>query len=518
MRVKTGRLPGKLFCKKNTGFEKENAMNKKLAFHVEQDYLIAGVEPLIGKFYQLTKRGKKRYPFYFFVDKINNRVDYSEVYKAKYQDQRANAQVRNMDYFGDFLQKITNPAHTYSLFGYENDLVNLILPILDDIKDSYFSVLRSMSGDEISGDEPVALNISFSDNVPNKSRQALQAFLEKQNFRIEKQDLTFPELLVYQYMRKNGMEFKNKKFALLEAVGTHLNMSVVSVYTPFDREREYLKTFENFGADPRTQVIAKRIVDDINRQEGLLQGAQALLDEYERHRRIAEDIIQQIEHKKRPYISVETEFAIAPERKRSTTLSVDEIENLTFAHIRQISRYFESHFLDENKLKTNDFDKIFLVGDTLNNELVKKEFARFGHKKVEYLTTDDCSLALMALLFDETKAQEDAEKFQQMQEGISRYTEVEFVSVSKLKPGQLIKLSNHDPRPGKGDSLQEFKYAGENQFVVLQSTRSLIKGDIATAITPIWVPGMQIELKIERDGKLIGTFKTRKIVKIEKQD
>ena len=57
-------------------------------------------------------------------------------------------------------------------------------------------------------------------------------------------------------------------------------MSVVNIYTKFDSEITTNKTFANFGLDPRTFILAKKIVDDINKQEGLLSKEESLKREY----------------------------------------------------------------------------------------------------------------------------------------------------------------------------------------------------------------------------------------------
>ncbi len=485
-------------------------MNKTLALYVEEEYLIAGVEPLRGKFEQISKRGISHFPFYFFIDKINHKIDYSFEYKKDYE-------TGNLDYVGDFLKQIKDKSRTYKWYDYDNDLINLLLEILDDIKKAYFYILNSMSGDEnVKETEPIPVHICFSDNVDADAQKIFKDFLSKHNFIIRNDEFTFSELIINQYLHKENIESVDKDYAILESIGEDLHMSVVKVYTGYDRERTHFKTFNDFGVDPRLQVIAKKIVDDLNRQEGLLNTGEQLKKEYKNHRRLARDLVKEIESTNRPYLRVQTNFQIDENKKLSTTLSIEEIEQLTSFHVRQISRFFVEHFAKANKQNVEDFDKIFLIGNALSNELVKKEFSRFGNEKLVFLTENEITWVLMGMLLKP----KEKNMASQAKKTTTESKEVPFVTVGNLEVGKIVKLSNNntDKRNGRlGPSEQVLEYLGGNTFKVLHSTRSLNKGDIATSIEPNWVAGMQINLSIKRNGQKLGIFKTRPIVRIEIQ-
>lgn len=485
-------------------------MNRTLALYFADDYLIAGVEPLINKFYPITKRGLNEFPFYFFIDTINHKIDYSFLYKNEADNQKTN-------YIGDFLTRIKDKSQTYRWYDYENELVNLLLIILNDIKDSYFSILRSIgSANDIDEKEIIPTVLAFSDDIDAKTQKILCDFLGKHSFEIKEKDKTFAELVVNQFIIKKNYPTDNKKFAVIEALGYNLNMSVVGVYNKFDRERSQFKSFNDFGQDPRIQVITKKIVDDINKQEGILKNEQAKRKEYIRHTKKAEEIIEKIETSSIPYIEIETNFLNAGNRKLRTIISVDEIEQLTSFHVQQISRFFENHFVNANNYQIEDFEKLFLVGNTLNNELVRREFNRFGQDKIIYIPNNELSTILIAMLFPERKVTTKSNAGIATDSNI--YQTVDFLTVSKLAVGQKVKLSNNNSDPAKGSvgaSVQELKYTGNNKFLVVKSTRSLTPGDIAKAITPVWVSGIQADFDIERKGKLLGRFRTRTIVKID---
>lgn len=484
-------------------------MNNTLAIYIEQDYLIAGIEPLKGKFKLLTKRGIDKFPFYFFVDKINHKIDYSFEYKNDFE-------AGNQDMVGGFLNQIVDKTKTYKWYDYDNDLINLLLGIIDDVKNAYYYLISEIAGsDKVDENQPIPVNIAFSDNIKNESKVVLTQFINKHNFIIQKDKLSFAELLVNQFLVKNRIEPKQKKYAVLETLGDNLNMSVVTVYTGYDRERALFKSFEDFGVDPRVQVIAKKIVDDINRYEGLLSNGESIKKEYKRHFPLATKLIDRIESKKRPYINVDTTFLADVNRKLTTTLSVEEVEQLTSFHVRQFSRFFIDHFLAANNLSVESVDKILLIGNTLSNELVKSEFQRFGHNKCVFLGNDEISWILMSLL----ETEESSEIFVHEPKNLPKtYKEIPFITVNDLSVGQKVKLSNNNTDKSKGSlgkSTQEMEFIGSNKFKIIKSTRSLLPGDIAESHTPNWVPGIRIDLSIERKGKILGKFRTRQIEKIE---
>jgi len=477
-------------------------MNKTLAIHFEQDFLIAGIEPLHGKFHNLTKRGNARYYFYFNTDTINNKIDYSILYKEKAQDGIEN-------YFGNFYSNLE--SKTFRLHSYENEFVELLFPIVLDLREMYYTITKSLLSDnEIDETENIPLELSFSEYVNTANQAILTDFFKRNRFDVIEMHQQFPLIFSKEYLYKNGIEPKNKKIVFIDALGSDLHMSVVNVYNKFESEINIKQTFTNFGLDPRNFILAKKIVDEINKQEGLLSRESDLQNEYLRQLNLAQKLLENLDNQTSPYLQVETSFAIERNRPRNINISIDELNQLTFSHVRQIARYFETHFLANNNLSVNDFDFIILLGDILCNNSVKNEFLRFGKEKVKFLNSDDNNLVLRNLV-RKVEVELGNTNFQRKEEN---WKELEFLNIKNLIVGQTVKLRNFDPAPGKGEAIQVFNYLGNNQFIVEMSTRSLQKGDTAEALAEVWVPGMQVELKISTNGKLKGKFTTRRIVQI----
>jgi len=499
-------------------------MNKTLALHFEKDFLMAAIEPLVGRFQFITKRGENKFPFSFFIDYISNKIDYSFDYKVDYQKQEETREdYSNKKYVGAFMDRITQNGDTYKWYGFDTDIINLLLEILEEIRKPYFFILNSKFDAKLDDKEPIDVKISYSSNIQPPTIKVINEFMAKHNFKTIDQNETFAELLVQQFLRKNKITLTNKKLAVIETLGDNLNMSLLSIYNEYDRELNLTETYPDFGIDPRIQVIAQKIVDDVNKQAGLLTDDAARKKEYKRHYAVAEQLAATIENSKRPYLTVNTSFATAPTLQFSTTIAIEEIERLTTFQIRQISRFFEDFFLPKKSLSVSNIDLILLIGNTLNSELIKTEFSRFGLAKLHFLPSTDIELALMALLYipqaqatpqTVEQATLESSSAQSTQPQATDYQKVDFVNLATLKTGQQVKLNNNDPAPGKGDSTKEFKYLGNMKFLVIDSTRTLKSGDIVTASAPVWVPGIQVDLMVERNGQSLGPYRTRRVVAI----
>lgn len=490
-------------------------MNKTLTLFFEEDYIIASIKPFEGKHVVFKHGDEIKFPLYFFVDNVNNKIDYSFIYKADFEDSKK-------DYYGDFLNLITDKSKKYTWYEYETQIIDLLIYVINDIRNQYFDNLNKLAdNNSINESERISLIPIFSENIKQNSKDILKDYLSKQNFKIE-EEFKIDELIVKHYINKNNFQIQNKNFAIIEALGNNLNISIVNVEDN-NQKRTHFKAFPEYGIDPRVHVIAKKIVDDVNRQEGLLSNSEDLRKEYKRHQTKAVKIIEALKNFKKPFLTLSTTFAVEPNRKLVTNLSLEEIDSLSFLHSRQFASFLTDHFLNSTGLKILELDKIFLVGNTFNNEMVKKEFSRFGEERLVYMSDDISPIFQEVIQNQENENIEDdnatmflqSNKTNELIDEINSFKEIKILNVNELKEGQTVKLNNFDPTPGKGNSIQIMQYIGANQFVIKESTRTLREGDIGTAITTTIYKGIQVDLNITRNGKQIGIFRTRPVVSIE---
>ena len=435
------------------------------------------------------------------------------------------------------MQALDKGGQKISIGGFDEDYIALFNPIIRDIREIYAREMSKYEEFPFSDATQIDTAIVFSDNITDKAQSAFLNYWRGKGFNFVKQE-KFDTVLLKYYKNKNGLYCQNRKFAVLEALGMDLNMSVLNI-DGNNVTRTSFKKFEGYGIDPRIKVIAKKIVDDVNRQENIIDrdDTAAINREYIRHYDKAVKIVELLATWTKPVISLQTSFAVNQGNKIKVSLSLDEINKLSYLYSRQFSAFFSDNFLAKEKIKTIDLDKIFLVGNSLNNTTVRKEFANYGETKIEVFT-DDISYVLGELFKEDAvpaEVDEESTMFQMGAQHVDKpqppappktvtpptpstaqpvYRAVDNLILQTLTPNQKVLLNTFDPAPGKGAAHQEFVYIGNQQFKVLSSSRTLRAGDIAEPVANIWQTGVQIDLMITRAGKNLGRFRTRPVVKI----
>ena len=507
-------------------------MNKTLAVFVNDDYLTVAVQPLKDKFSLLFTNDEKKFPLYFYINPTDSSIDYGFDYKVNFRDNKSL-------FAGDLMQALDKGGQKIQIGGFNEDYIALFNPIIRDIRELYAREMSKYEEFPFSDATVIDTAIVFSENITPKAQTEFLNYWKSKNFNFVKVE-KFDTLLLQYYKAKNGLYCQNRKFAVLEALGMDLNMSVMNV-DGANVSRIAFKKFEGYGIDPRIKVIAKKIVDDVNRQENIIDrdDSAAINREYIRHYDKAVKIVELLATWTKPVISLQTSFAVNQGNKIKVSLSLDEINKLSYLYSRQFSAFFSDNFLAKEKIKTIDLDKIFLVGNSLNNSTVQKEFANYGETKLEVFT-DDINFVLGELFKEQTappEVDEESTMFQMGAQHIEKksttpppppvtktpppppvsqpaYTQVPNINIASLAPNKKVLLNTFDPAPGKGAAHQEFVYLGNHQFKVLSSSRTLRAGDIAEPVADIWQTGVQIDLMITRSGKNLGRFRTRPVVKI----
>ncbi|HAN78862.1 MAG TPA: hypothetical protein DCQ31_14425 [Bacteroidales bacterium] len=473
-------------------------MNRTIFIHVEEEFLIAGTETFQGKFRNLSGKDTDRFWFYFFINKHNNRIDYGYEFRKPFQDNEP-------DFIGNFLDVIIDSEKTYEMSGYKNRYLECMFSITEDLRDQYFAVMHA-DGAPFNEKEPIPISISFSDNVTKQAQTLLSNYFTKRNYTVYQTGIPFPVLWTSMLIKSS---VKTAKYAIIEAFGNNLNMSAVTYSEKTGIVRTHYKSFNRFGTNPAVHIIAHKIVNDANKLSGLLTTPESIEKEVKRHFLLAENLVWQMNNSNRPYLHVTTQFDENSGVPLNLTLSVDEIRRLTLLHIHQLSMFFEDNFLRHNKLSPESFDAVILLGDTLAGDLAQKEFLRFGSAKIRCFANSELKIVLPAL------AAFSNQKFDDSQLDSKAENTLEKVEIGELMPGNQVVLHTFDPTPGKGKAMQHLAYVGNNTFEVVASTRSLQKGDLATALETVWLPGMKAHFEILRNKSHLGRFETRPIKAME---
>ena len=475
-----------------------------ISIFADKNYLIFTLNTSEDEQYVLKHLNNFRFPLYFFLDKIQDRISFNSNFKYFYLSQ-------NKDFIGDFWQHAIKDLK-YTWQNKQFDYSDLLLLILNQIKQEFFDKTKQNKT------EPIPVKIIYSDNFKAENKNYFQNILIEQKFELQEQNLNFTELIIKNYIAQNDLFIQNQKFAVIEALENNLNISIIQVSDNLTEQKKH-KSFTNQGIAPLKYVIAREIVDDINRS-AKIKDKQHIEYEYRRHEIKVEKIISIIQNpaqlRDKKIISISTNFAENTDKRYNSKLNIDEINKLAELQAKKIIATFTDNF----SIKSTELNKIFIVGNSLNSSLIKKEFENFGKNKIIYYSDDISSIVKSVHTKPATEEIDDeATMFlateENPQDQTIDYKLVQTIETAKIKSEQYVKLSNLDSKAGKGESIQIFKCISENKFVVIDSTRSLKKDDIIEPITTTWHQGIQITLKIYRKNKYLGKFKTREIQKIE---
>lgn len=456
-------------------------MNKTIAIYVEDTFLIAGACSLIVKkgvpkdddIQVINHRGEPFYPFCFH--KEENRAYFSKKYRANCLDGKEN-------YAGNSLMELAR----------ENKL-DLLYDLIEQVKEQHTRLTGNTQF-------PIKAKVAFAKNIDEETRQKFKTYLEKREFEITKESD-----LAKNWIATQKPEIGDKQL-LTTALGNDINLYLVETKDGITTTLDSV-SFPYYGVLPKLFTIATEIVDSINNKESLLISKIQKEKEYKRHFDKARMVLASIKDAlpntpQLKNIQIETAFVSDLERELTTTIDFATVEQKATARVKEYKRLV-LEFLEKNNTTTSDLGYIWFLGEVFLEKEIQNCFSEFrGHK--EFLSPDNVLALLGAVMFETEEKPKSA----------GEYREVNFVRVPELKLGQKVKLLNNDPRPGKGEAVQEFEYLGYSEFKVLESSRSLAKNDIAVAIMPEWRPGNSIALKVTRGPKVLGKFQTRPVVRI----
>ncbi|MBR6278341.1 MAG: hypothetical protein IKR41_06240 [Bacteroidales bacterium] len=500
-------------------------MEKLLALYFNDDYLQAAVQPFQGKFSILSATDDNRYYFYFRINPFSRQTDFGGDYKKNFRD-------RQNLYLGDLIKNIEENAE-YEIGDLKQGYLTLFDCIIQSVRDLYYkklSVFESFSFDDNTVIDAFGV---FSDNISDLAKQKIIDYFRTKNISINNTQ-TSDTLAVKYFASKNGLFCQDRRFAVLEALGCNLNMSVVSADKKVFK-RENFRQFKGYGIDPMVKVIAEKIVKSVNLTEHIIDSdnTEEINAEIIRHYDKAEAVIRHFEQNtQKRTIKISTVFACNPGNKISVVLSFDDLSQTAYQISRQYSAFFSSGFLSEFDIKISGLENVILVGNPLGNCSILQEFNSLAGSKLQHISTQESENFLMEVFdflpsenevsneCDEESTmflpdtEPEVEKKSEPVVAQKVYREVENVNLSQLKPGVKIYLDTFDPTPGKGAAFQEFEVLNPGKLRVVSSGRSLMPGDIAEPCAMIWQKEVQVDLDIFRSGKKIGRFRTRIVKKI----
>jgi len=376
-----------------------------LALHFEPEYLIAGSELIPGRFHTFSMRNlsekeirmlgtkekadNQRFPFFFY--NTDNKIDFALAYKFPFLNGKEG-------FIGDFISLIENDV-TINLFDSKVDAIYLLSPVLEHIIKRYQSRIdlsNRNSFRKIDYSQPIPLYISFSHNISEKVRNSIKNYLDHDKTKVEK-ILNFEELLVSAAVKKHKWRSTDQTVLIVNALTDDLMFTLGEFNDKYLKEKAN-EIFLHYGIDPGIKNIAQRIVDEANRQNGLISDEAEKQDEYVRHYKIALELIANHREDLQQGVTFNSSFKNFQEHPFLMSLTSTEISARLVhprkLHARQIFENLQD-FVMKNNLMPSQLDRILFVGNTLNNREFKEIFSTLGANRIQFIGDDDIFIALM---------------------------------------------------------------------------------------------------------------------------
>ena len=461
-------------------------MNNTLALYFDDECIMAAIQPFEGKLSVIKKHGMKRFFLYFLID--GSAVHYGENYRLDYLENKP-------DTYGDIYDHIQHPDRTFSQHGYKQPYTALLDKVLEDIKALYFHRLNELLAVPVSTTNPIPIAVAFSDNIPVNARKVLIGHLVQSGYIYQSQGSlpALPELIVRKLIKTKQIPRFTNQYGVAEALNRNLNISLVDIGATGILKRSRFDSYPGFGTDPRIEVIAKYVVDEINSSWNFLNTHEEKEKEYQRQFEEAKKWNNKLTRSIRPYVDVTASLSVAPNSPTVITINKGTIDELTRLHSLEISRLFERTVKEE----IEDLANIITIGSTLHNSQVMHGFDRFGKDRRIQLP-DDFVFEAMGELLIEQNGQHEKPQVKQKAE----IQAVEIVKVENLLAGQKIAFS------WKKNRLVVAEYLGNYKFRIIQHEESKVITDDTFVLDQIAIGKPVILREVYRPslGKKLGVY------------
>lgn len=336
------------------------------------------------------------------------------------------------------------------------------------------------------------------------------------------------------YATNAGLLCRNRIFAVVMASDTDMELSIIKAdETSFVCDKS--RTFPQLGVGPLARAIAEKIVSQANMSTGLIpQGDQAMMaSELRNHYALSAKVIDYIAaHPDKESLKMKTSFQCAPDQAIAVSLSIPEVKSMAAAYTRQYITAF-SEFMAGVNVSLLDVEKIIVVGDTLIQDPVDKEFLSLGTNDVVFYPSsslgdinawtppapDDATTQFMV---EEKPTPPPIPEFIKPEpplpppppQPLKEFREIPKLNIPAVVHGTVVRIDTFDSTPGKGAAYQELEFLGAGLFRVVSCNRSLVPGDIVKPYDTVWNCSRQLDEEVTRGATPLGRFRTRVLVRI----
>ncbi|MEO1451343.1 MAG: hypothetical protein AAFV07_17560, partial [Bacteroidota bacterium] len=464
-------------------------MNETLVLYIDTDRILAAIEPFEGKFTLLGKGEPAQYALYFHVG--SGGIQYGQGFSDDFQNEAPGI-------YGKIFEDVdqTVPVH-----GYAQPVLELLTPVLEDLENDFRQAWQQYTG-ETAPRRPLT-KVLFSNSLVGEVRTRILSFLQQRGLRVESVTQPTGTYLLRYRMDKGLLPRTPAWYGMVEALQDTLHVSLFQVEGPLAIKSVAHQAYPGYGQDPRLMVIARYVVEEVNKMRHVLDGEESVGDEIKRQMAAARQWQQRLLRSRRGSVDVRTALAAMPNSPAHVTLTRDTIDALTKSRSLQIGRYFEG--LIEPHIRWEKLDRILLIGDRLNHEQVLDGFMKYGAERRMLINDHGVYDFLKGMHIPESSIPKSA------------------------PPPEPLRQTPGDPLNLQPDARLVFtwapnrrvvaRYLGNRKFMIIQhENSSVITGDTFRLETPIMIGQKALLRQVTRTttGKILGDYKSGVITSLQR--
>lgn len=349
-----------------------------LVLHIDVEF-IAGVVCADNGTTSPITNGKESFLWlYFFSNPHQNTITYGKDNKAHFNNSEVN-------YYGNFFEKIINEQETFLLRGINHPLIDLlkVSNLLGNIRKTY----QQKTHDSTYGIQTL---LTFSSSICDNAKQITVDYLNDNGFEIKSYTIPLAELVGYYTLFSGSLKLQNGGIAIfLEATNSTLHLMKLSLADNYFLLSGGIDSRKGMGFDPRKIALLRFIVNEANKSIGALDTEDEKIEECRRLELHADEWLKKLDaiSSNTPHIIRSVSFLKMSKTKRDVLVRKTDLDSDSGAYTRYLNDIFDAYRSDNIE---DDVVAVFFLGDCFQSDRVKISFrAMLGEEKIIFYANED---------------------------------------------------------------------------------------------------------------------------------
>ncbi|MDR1458623.1 MAG: hypothetical protein LBI60_00185 [Bacteroidales bacterium] len=349
-----------------------------LVLHIDVEFIIGAVCADNGTSLPITNGNEELLWLYFFNNPHQNSITFGKDNKAHFNNSEVN-------YYGNFFEKIEREQETFMLRGIEH-------PIIDLLKESglFENIRKTYQQKTLDNAENIPTLLTFSSSIGDNAKQKTVDYLKNNGFQIDSYTIPLSELVSYHALNNKSLKVGNGSVAIfLEATNPTLHLMKLSLSDNYFLMDGKPQTHEGMGFDPRKLALLRFVVNEANKSIGALFSENEKIEECKRLEIQADEWLKKLDATSHniPYNIRAVSFSKMPSCKKDILVRKSDLDSDTGAYTQSLKNIFDVFCSDNVR---SDVAVVFLLGDCFKSDRVKSSFEQMiGKDKLYFYANKD---------------------------------------------------------------------------------------------------------------------------------